>query len=104
MARNDTVDFVGNTGPGAVINQYLPQPGQYVGRRVLRVDDTPEGYWLDAATEVGTRWADALGLVMAEGLWEIRKPERLTSTWFERRRRIPRGGSRRRLNAVEAAI
>src|SRR4051794_11863768 len=105
MARKDAVEFVGNTGPGAVINQYLPQPGQYVGRRVLQVDDTPEEYWLTAASELGTPWGEALGGAMIEpGVWEIRRPERLTSTWFERRRRIPRGGSEKGLQVAQAAI
>jgi hypothetical protein len=29
------VDFVGEPGPGAVIDMYLPQPGQHTGRRIL---------------------------------------------------------------------
>ncbi|MGQ0648509.1 MAG: hypothetical protein ACT4P7_13170 [Gemmatimonadaceae bacterium] len=37
MAKRNPVEFVGDTGPGAVINQYLPQPGQYVGRRILQI-------------------------------------------------------------------
>ena len=105
MARKEGSEFVGETGPGAVINQYLPQPGQYTGRRILRINDTPKEFWRDTASKTGTPWAEALGLRMVEqGAWEIKKPELLTSTWFERRLRIPRGGSTKALQAAHFSI
>ncbi len=61
MPTDDTsspVDFVGESGPGAAINQYLPRPGQHVGRRITRIDDIPESYFLDGALTSGTPWAN----------------------------------------------
>lgn len=105
MGTQDVVEFVGSTGPGAVINQYLPQPGQYTGRRVLQVTDTPESWWLPSASELGTPWAEALGLVATPtGVWEIRSPERLTTTWFNRRARIRRGGSPRAIALAQSHV
>ena len=86
MSEQHAVEFVGTPGPGAVINQYLPQPGQHIGRRLLRIDDTPDDYWLDSAPAAGTLWRDLLGVIKSEdGIWEVRRPENLTSTWFSRR-------------------
>jgi hypothetical protein len=86
MSEQHAVEFVGAPGPGAVINQYLPQPGQHVGRRMLRIDDLPDDYWRDSAPLAGTPWRELLGLAKSEdGVWELRRPENLTSTWFSRR-------------------
>ncbi len=105
MTRAKTVDFEGDVGTGGVINQDLPQPGQYVGRRIIQIADIPESYWLDEATSLGTPWSEALGLKRGDsGAWEISKPERLTATWFDRRARIPRGSSTRTLRLAEARI
>jgi hypothetical protein len=105
VARKDAVEFVGEKGPGAVINQYLPQPGQYTGRRIIQIGDTPAKYWLPAASDLGTPWAEALGMeATAQGAWEIRYPERLTSTWFARRKRILRGGGAKGLTLAQAHI
>ncbi len=105
MARAKTVDFEGDVGTGGVINQDLPQPGQYVGRRIIQIADIPETYWLEAASTLGTPWSQALGLARGEsGFWEISKPEKLTSTWFDYRREIPRGSSPRTLQLAEAHI
>ena len=77
------VTFVGDTGPGAVINQYLPQPSHHTGRRIIRIEDTPKSYWRDEASEIGTRWADYLGLEKGDDdTWDVRKPELLASAWF----------------------
>lgn len=105
MARRKTVDFEGDAGTGAVIQQNLPQPGQYVGRRIVQVTDIPESHWLDAAKEYGTPWAATLGLVRGEtGAWEVARPERLTRTWFTRRAKLPRASSRRTLQLAEASL
>jgi hypothetical protein len=94
MSEQRAVEFVGAPGPGTVINQYLPQPGQHVGRRMLRVEDIPDDYWRDDATVTGTPWADLLGVVRSEdGLWEVRRPENLTATWFARRAGTRQGRS-----------
>jgi hypothetical protein len=86
MSEQRAVEFVGAPGPGTVINQYLPQPGQHVGRRLLRVEDIPDDHWRDGATVAGTTWPELLGVVKSEdGLWEVRRPESLISTWFMRR-------------------
>lgn len=87
MSSNDTsspVEFVGESGPGAMINQYLPQPGQHVGRRIIRIDDIPESVFLDAAITSGTPWAEYLGLEKERETWGIRSPETLTSNWLGR--------------------
>ena len=74
--------------PGVLIDPYLPQPGQHVGRRIIKIDDTPADYWLDAATQAGVRWADKLGLERSDaGIWDVRKPELLTAGWFSARAR-----------------
>ena len=71
---------------GVLIDPYLPQPGQHVGRRLIKIEDTPDAYWLDAATSAGVPWADKLGLERGDtGIWDIYKPELLTSSWFEAR-------------------
>ncbi|MEZ4417762.1 MAG: hypothetical protein R3E10_18540 [Gemmatimonadota bacterium] len=99
------VEFVGETGPGAVINQYLPQPGQYTGRRIIQITDTPKTWWKTEASQAGVPWADVLGLESkTPGLWEVVKPERLTDVWFTRRLRVPRGGSRRGLSLVQTRV
>ena len=86
MSEQRAVEFVGAPGPGTVINQYLPQPGQHVGRRLLRVEDIPDDHWRDGASLAGTTWPELLGVVKSEdGLWEVRRPESLISTWFGRR-------------------
>lgn len=105
MARARTVDFEGDVGTGGVINQNLPQPGQYVGRRIIQISDIPEGHWLDSALEAGTKWASLLGLSRSEvGSWEVTKPELLTSAWFSRRLKIPRASSHSTLQRAEMAI
>ncbi len=72
-----------DSGPGSVINPYLPQPGQHIGRRIIKIEDTPDSYWLDAASSSGTTWAEHFGLeTNDEGIWEIRNPESLTTAWF----------------------
>lgn len=74
--------------PGVLINPYLPQPGQHVGRRIIKIDDTPADYWLDVATAAGVQWSDKLGLERSDvGIWDVRKPELLTSSWFSARAR-----------------
>jgi hypothetical protein len=78
------VDFVGEPGPGAMIDQYLPQPGQLVARRVIRIEDIADEYFLSSATEAGTPWADYFGLEKSDDIWEIRSPELLTQKWFDR--------------------
>lgn len=105
MARTRTVDFEGDVGTGGVINQDLPQPGQYVGRRIIQIADISDKYWLSEASTLGTPWSEALGLTRGEsGQWEIAKPEKLTSTWFARRRKIPRSSSPRTMQLAEAQI
>jgi hypothetical protein len=32
------VDFVGEPGPGAEIDLYLPQPSQHTGRRIIKIE------------------------------------------------------------------
>jgi hypothetical protein len=89
MHDNGQTGFVGTAGPGAVIDQYLPQPGQHVGRRIIRIADTPENYWLGAATAAGIPWPIKLGLEKDnEGLWDVRSPESFISTWFSRRAKL----------------
>ena len=40
----------------------------------------------DSAPLAGTPWRELLGLAKSEdGVWELRRPENLTSTWFSRR-------------------
>src|SRR5690606_35550184 len=74
--------------PGVLIDPYLPQPGQHVGRRIVKIDDTPADYWLDAATQAGVRWSDKLGLERSDaGIWDVHKPELLTAGWFSARAR-----------------
>jgi hypothetical protein len=105
VARARSVDFEGDVGTGGVISQDLPQPGQYVGRRIIQIADLPDTHWLDAAKTLGTPWTEALGLTRAEsGFWEVSKPEKLTSTWFSRRRKIPRSSSTRTLQLAEATV
>jgi hypothetical protein len=75
--------------PGVLIDPYLPQPGQHVGRRLIKIEDTPDEFWLDGATLVGVPWPVELGVELDDaGIWDIRKPERLTSAWFHARARI----------------
>lgn len=72
-----------DSGPGSVINPYLPQPGQHIGRRIIKIEDTPDSYWLDTASTSGTSWAEHFGVEKDdEGTWEIRNPESLTTAWF----------------------
>lgn len=74
--------------PGVLIDPYLPQPGQHVGRRIIKIEDTPDEYWRDESTSMGVRWAEKLGLERSDtGTWDIRKPELLTSGWFDARAR-----------------
>jgi hypothetical protein len=81
---NNPIDFVGTPGPGAMIDQYLPQPGQHVGRRILQLEDIPEDQFLDTAKESGTPWAEHLGLEKADDIWQVRDAETLTSRWLGR--------------------
>ncbi|MFN8668052.1 MAG: hypothetical protein U0164_12815 [Gemmatimonadaceae bacterium] len=105
MAKGRTVEFEGDVGTSGVINQDLPQPGQYIGRRIIQIADISTKYWLAEASSLGTPWSEALGLTRAEsGMWEIAKPEKLTSTWFARRRKIPRSSSVRTMQLAEAQI
>lgn len=74
--------------PGVLIDPYLPQPGQHTGRRIIRIEDTPDDFWLEEASVVGVPWADKLGLERTDvGTWDIRHPELLTSAWFDMRAR-----------------
>lgn len=85
------VDFVGEPGPGAVIDMYLPQPGQHTGRRILKIEDVVQDRFRDTAKSAGMRWSDYLGLEKTDGVWEITKPELLTDRWLDtyaRTRRI----------------
>lgn len=84
------VDFVGEPGPGAMIDQYLPQPGQHVGRRLLKLEDIPEAWFLDAATEAGTPWAEWFGIEKVDDIWRVRDPETLTSRWLGRYAKVSR--------------
>jgi hypothetical protein len=80
MSEQRAVEFVGAPRPGTVSNQYLPQTGQHVGRRLLRVEDIPDDHWRDGASLAGTAWPELLGLVKSgDGLWEVRRPESLGS-------------------------
>lgn len=81
---NKPVDFVGENGPGAMINQYLPQPGQHTGRRILKLEDIPEEWFLDSASQAGTPWAEHFGLEKVDDLWQVRDPEVLTARWLGR--------------------
>src|SRR6187549_3134226 len=78
MQKPAVPTFVGETGPGAVINQYLPQPGHHTGRRIIKIEDTPAKYWLDASSSKGTAWSEYLGIEKSDDkVWEVREPERL---------------------------
>jgi hypothetical protein len=79
----------GALGPGVLIDPYLPQPGQHVGRRLIKIADTPSDYWLDGASTKGVPWARYLGIEKGDtDIWEVRKPELLTSAWFKARRQV----------------
>lgn len=105
MGKGRTVDFEGEVGIGAVIQQDLPQPGQYVGRRIIQITDIPTSHWLDTASTTGTPWGEALGLRKGDtGQWEVAKPEKLTSTWFARRSTIARVPSRQTLQLAESTL
>ena len=82
--RGKPIDFVGEPGPGAMIDQNLPQPGQHVGRRILRIEDIPASYFRDTATQAGVPWAEYFGIEKSDAVWEITKPEVLTTRWFDR--------------------
>jgi hypothetical protein len=84
QSPQQSVDFVGESGPGAMINQYLPQPGQHVGRRILQLEDISDEWFLDSASEAGTPWSEHFGLEKLDAVWTIRNPEQLTSNWFSR--------------------
>lgn len=84
------VDFVGDTGPGAVIDMYLPQPGQHTGRRIIRIEDILDDRFRDTARTAGEPWAKYLGLEKKDGVWEIAKPELLTGRWLDRYARTRR--------------
>lgn len=92
MSRSNgtPVDFVGDTGPGAVIDRYLPQPGQHVGRRILQIRDIPRELFRDGAVSAGVPWAEHLGLEQKDGVWDIARPEVLTAKWFNRYSRVTR--------------
>lgn len=73
----------GDTGPGSVINQYLPQPGHHTGRRIIQIEDIPKSYWIKQSYQLGTPWHEYLGLEKGDDdIWDVRKPELLTSAWF----------------------
>jgi hypothetical protein len=78
------VDFVGETGPGAEIDLYLPQPGQHVGQRLLKIEDVPAEYFRDNAPTAGVAWGDYFGLEKSDEIWQIKTPEALTAQWFGR--------------------
>jgi len=84
------VDFVGDTGPGAMIDQYLPQPGQHVGRRILKIEDIPESWFLDSASTAGESWADRYGLEKSDDLWQLRDPSIFTSEWLSQYSQVRR--------------
>jgi hypothetical protein len=67
-----------------MIDLYLPQPGQLVGRRILKLEDISEDWFLDTAKESGTPWAEHFGLEKVDGIWQVRDPETLTSRWLGR--------------------
>ena len=86
--KRGPIDFVGEPGPGAMIDQYLPQPGQFTGRRILQLEDISEDWFLDTAAQEGTSWADHLGMERMDDVWQIRDPEVLTSNWLGRYRKV----------------
>src|SRR4051812_26574933 len=74
---------------GNVINPYLPQPGQFSGRRILKVADISKEYWSESAAFKGIPWIQKLGISKIDGgTFEIRNPELLTSTWFSHRAKV----------------
>lgn len=79
-----TIDFTGETGDGAKIDLYLPQPGQHVGRRILKLEGIPESVFNDEAQTFGTEWAEYLGLVKSGDRWQIDSPSRLRAGWLGR--------------------
>ncbi len=95
------VDFVGEPGPGAMIDLNMPQPGQLVGRRILKVEDIADDWFQDSAKESGTPWAEHFGLEKVDGIWRVRDPEILTSRWLGRYARVSALSltSRRKLEA-----
>jgi hypothetical protein len=97
------VEFVGDSGPGAVIDMYLPQPGQHTGRRILKIEDIPGDRFTDAAGSAGVPWAAYLGMEKKDGLWEIVRPELLTDRWMSRFARTRRIGAAR-LTPVKVAL
>jgi hypothetical protein len=78
------VGFTGEPGPGAMIDQYLPQPGQLVGSRILQIEDISESWFLPAASEAGTPWSEQYGLQKVSGVWQVKQPETLTAQWVGR--------------------
>jgi hypothetical protein len=88
IPQKSPVGFVGE--PGAMIDQYLPQPGQLVGHRFLQLEDISEDWFLDTATEAGTSWADNFGLHKIDDNWQVRDPETYTSNWLARYSRVSR--------------
>src|SRR5690606_35255105 len=83
-SAQSSAGFVGDAGPGAVIDTYLPQPGQHTGRRILKIEDIPPDRFRDNAKSAGIPWAEYLGLEKKDGVWEIVEPERLTDRWMGR--------------------
>lgn len=80
----EPVAFIGDPGQGAMIQQNLPQPGQHVGRRILKLEDIPEEWFLQEAIEVGTTWAEQFGIEKKDGNWVVQTPEQLTYMWLNR--------------------
>jgi hypothetical protein len=79
-----------DTGPGAVINQYLPQPGQHVGRRILKIADIPESWFLDDASTAGEPWNEKFGLEKVDDVWQVKEPSLFTSNWLDRYAQVRR--------------
>jgi hypothetical protein len=105
MATNSgkPAGFVGQTGPGAEINLYLPQPGQHVGRRIIKIEDIPEQYFLDTAKTAGTPWSEQFGVIKRDDLWDIIDPEKFTSNWLGRYSRT-RGIKPARLGRLRSVL
>jgi len=92
--KRKAVDFVGEPGPGAMIDQYLPQPGQLVGRRIIRIEDIAGEDFLDTAATAGVAWPEYFGIEKRDEIWEIVQPELLTQRWLDRYEKAARQGSR----------
>lgn len=85
LTSDDTShDDAGDDNPVVHIDPYLPQPGQHVGRRLLRIDDIPDSVFKDEASVFGTAWSQHLGMEKRGESWEITDPQQLISSWSSR--------------------